>query len=97
MRHSTIGIAGELDAMRAHHQGAADLQIAGEIEDGAAIEHGAPGFRRGKPGCAVDAERLIERSNRFGRDQAADHALAVIGLEAVDPHVGGWQPVPDRQ
>ena len=51
LRHSAIGIAGELDAMRAHHQGAADLQIAGEIEDGAAIEHGAPGFEMESPGA----------------------------------------------
>ena len=46
LRNGTVGIAGELDAIRVHHQRAADLQIAGEIEDGAAIEHGAPGFRR---------------------------------------------------
>ena len=73
------------------------MEIAGEIEDGAAIDHGVPGFWRRKPGCAVDAERLIERGKRFRRDQAADHALAVIGLEAVHPHVGVRQPVPDRQ
>ena len=87
LRHGAVGIAGELDAMRVHHQRAADLQIAGEIEHGAAIDDGAPGFVRRKAGGAVDAERLIERCERFGRDEAADDALAVIGLEAVDAHV----------
>ena len=82
-------IAGQLDAVCVHHQRAADLQPAGEIEHGAAIEHGAPGFVTGKGRGAVDAEGLIERSERFGRDEAADDALAVIGLEAVDAHVGG--------
>ena len=33
----------------------------------------------------------------LGRDKAADDALAIIGLEAVDAHVLGRQPVPDRQ
>ena len=39
-----VGEAGELDAMRAHHQRAADLQIAGEIEHGAAVDDGGPGL-----------------------------------------------------
>ena len=35
----------------------------------------------------VDAEALIDAVERLGRHEAADHALAVIGLEAVDAHV----------
>jgi hypothetical protein len=45
----------------------------------------------------VDAESAIKGTKRFGRNEAADHAFAVIGLEAVNAHVGGRQPVPDRQ
>ena len=50
-----------------------------------------------RPGAPVDAEALVDAVERLGRDEAADDALAVIGLEAVDPHVLGRQPVPDRQ
>ena len=50
-----------------------------------------------RPGAPVDAEAFVDAGERLGRDEAADHALAVIGLEAVDAHVLGRQPVPDRQ
>ena len=75
----------------------ADLQIAGEIEHGTAIEDGAPGLVSGEVWHTVDAEALIDAVERLGRHEAADHAFAIIGLEAVDAHVLGRQPVPDRQ
>ena len=34
----------ELDAMHAHHHGAADLHSTGEIEHGAALDDRAPGL-----------------------------------------------------
>ena len=46
LRHRAIGVAGELDAVGVHHQRAADLEIAGKIERCAALDDGAPGFRR---------------------------------------------------
>jgi hypothetical protein len=45
VRDGAFRIAGELDAPGIHHERAADLQPARKIERGAAIEHGAPGFR----------------------------------------------------
>ena len=56
LRHGAVGKAGELDAMRAHHQRAADLQSAGEIEHGAALDDGAPGL--------VDAKGRVRRRRR---------------------------------
>src|SRR5260370_42502307 len=42
LRHGSVGEAGELDAIRAHDEGAAELQTAGEIEHRAALADGAP-------------------------------------------------------
>ena len=80
----------------AHAQRAPQLQSAGEIDHRAAVEHGAPGFRSGE-GRGLGAERLIEPAQFLGRDEPADDALALVGLEAVDAHVARRQPVPDRQ
>ena len=51
----------------------------------------------GKGRGSVDAEALIDAVERLGRHQATDHALAVVGLEAVDAHILRRQPIPDRQ
>ena len=40
---------------------------------------------------------MIDAVEGLRGDEAADHALAVFRLEAVDPHILGRQPVPDRQ
>jgi hypothetical protein len=105
LRHGAIGEARQLDAVSAHDEGAADLHAAGEVEHGAALDDRVPRFVRRKSlprtcsgaGRAVGAKRLIEGCQRLGGDQAADDPLAIVRLEAVDPHVRGRQPVPDRQ
>jgi len=94
---STVGETGELDAPGLHHQRASDLQIAGELEHGAAVKDRAPRLRRGKTDAPGHPEAFVDASERLGGDKTTDHALAVIGLEAVDAHVLGRQPVPDRQ
>ena len=48
LRDHAIGEAGQLDAMHAHHQRAADLQPAGKIEHRAALNDRAPGFLVGE-------------------------------------------------
>ena len=94
---STVGETGELDAPGLHHQRASDLQIAGELEHGAAVKDRAPRLRRGKTDAPGHPEAFVDASERLGGDKTTDHALAVIGLEAVDPHIVEWQPVPNRQ
>ena len=94
---STVGETGELDAPGLHHQRASDLQIAGELEHGAAVKDRAPRLRRGKTDAPGHPEAFVDASERLGGDKTTDHALAVIGLEAVDAHVLGRQPVTDRQ
>ena len=58
-----VRIAGELDAVGVHHERAADLQPAGKIERGAAIEDGAPGFRMAK-GRASCRRRALDRGDQ---------------------------------
>jgi hypothetical protein len=94
---STVRISGQLDAPVIHHAGAADLHLAGKIEDGAAIDDGAPGFVGCQDRSAADAETMMETVERLGRDEATDHACAVVGFEAVDTHIVSRQPIPDRQ
>ena len=97
LRHGAVGEAGQLDTMRAHDERAADLKIVGEIEHRPAAEDSAPGLRQRELWRTVDAEALIDVIERLGRDEAADHAFAIIGLEAIDAHILRRQPVPDRQ
>ena len=56
--------------------------------------HASSGRERGR---ALDAEVAADPVQGRGRDQAADDALAVIGLQAVDPAGLVRQAGPDRQ
>ena len=88
-----VGEAGQFDAQALMTAGAAQLQPAVEFEDGAAVLQGGPGIggaERGRVAC----DRLGDPGRRH---EASDHALAVIGLEAVDAASLAGQPLPDRQ
>ncbi len=88
-----IGESGDLDAEVPHDLGAANLKSVLEVQDRAPIEHGRE--------CVTRFENRRLALDRLGdpgrRDQAADDALAIIGLEPVDSHGVVRQPFPDRQ
>ena len=70
------------------------LETVREIEDGPAVEHGAPCIG----GC--ERRRIVPASacaTQARRDEAADDALAIIGLQPVDAAMLVRQPAPDRQ
>jgi len=67
LRHGAVRISGQFDAPVVHHAGAADLHLAGKIEDGSAIDDSAPGFVGCKDWGAGDAETVMETVERFGR------------------------------
>src|SRR3546814_9341447 len=88
-----VGEAGELDAVGAHDADAAELEALGEVEDGLAVDQGREGVIRCQ---SADSHRQRAR-DPGGRNLAADDALAVIGLEPVDPRRLVRQALPDRQ
>ena len=88
-----VGEADELDAELAHDLHAAKLEPVGEFEDGPAVEHGGPGIGR-RQSRRVRLDRL---RNPGRRDETADDARAVVGLEPIDPAALIGQAPPDRQ
>ena len=90
-RH-VVGVeAGELDARGVHDGDAAQHKTARERK-AAALGERRPGF--------IGRERRVaggEGVNELRRNEAADHALAVIRLEAVDARVVLGQLLPDGE
>ena len=64
-----------------------------QVQHGPAVEHGGPGIGR------CESRRVARDGLRHPgrRDEAADDALAVIGLQPVDAAMLVGQPPPDRQ
>ena len=92
-----VGKAHQLDPRRAHDAGAAHLQPVREVEGCRSVDDRTPrlhGRERGRP---LDAEVAADPVQGRGRDQAADDALAVVGLQPVDPAGLVRQARPDRQ
>ncbi len=90
LRYGAVREAGELDATCAHHGATPDLQAAGEIKHGTPFVDGGATHhqRRGGPSRPALARLDAEAFHKPGRapranHETADHALAVLGLKAV--------------
>ncbi len=75
-----IGESGQLDAMSAHHADTTELQVLGEVDDGASLHQRRESLLRTQ---AASAGRASVRRQSW-RDPATDDALAIIGLKPID-------------
>ena len=103
------GEADKLDAGKAHHQRAPDLQPVGQMQDRLALDHRRPRILGRQIRRIFEAEIAIDLAERRRRHQPADHPLAPrvlplasprrikVGLQAIDAHRVLRQPPPDRQ
>src|ERR1700722_10393063 len=86
-----VGEAGELDTEFSHDLGAAKLEPILKLQDRPSVEHRDEGVGRAERWClALDCLR-----DPGWRDQPADDAFPIVGLEPVDAHGVIWQPLPD--
>ena len=76
---------------------AAKLEPVGELQAGLALDEERQGLAAVELRHLVEAEIAVEGGQHRGRNQAADDALAVIGLETVDAAIVIGQAAPDRQ
>src|SRR3954467_14576967 len=81
----SVGKAHHLDPKGAHDAGAAHLEPSREVEGRRSVDAPPPRLHGRERGRTLDPEIAADGIQGRGRDEAADDALALVGLQAVDP------------